>query len=71
MLRLLPMRLPSVGEKFPEIFEEIRKVNTLDNELYYKGIQQNIINILDQAECRTHHGSWKEYDKSYRCSTVI
>ena len=41
--------VPSIGEKFPEIFEEIRKVNTLDNELY-KGIQQNIINILDQAE---------------------
>lgn len=41
--------VPSIGEKFPEIFEEIRKVNTLDNEVYKK-IQQNIINVLDQAE---------------------
>ena len=41
--------VPSIGENFPEIFEEIRKVNTLDNEIY-KGIQQNIIDVLDKAE---------------------
>ena len=41
--------VPSIGENFPEIFEEIRKVNTLDNEVY-KEIQQNMIDVLDQAE---------------------
>ena len=41
--------VPSIGENFPEIFEEIRKVNTLDNEVY-KEIQQNMIDVLDQSE---------------------
>ncbi len=41
--------LPSIGSRFPEIFEEILKVNTLDNDLYEK-IQQKLINVLDQAE---------------------
>ncbi|MCM1273412.1 MAG: aminopeptidase [Bacteroides sp.] len=41
--------IPEIGEKFEEIFEEIVKVNTLDNELYKK-IQQSIIDELDRAE---------------------
>ena len=46
--KYIPQPVPELTGK-SDIFEEIRKVNTLDNELY-KGIQQNIINILDQAE---------------------
>lgn len=42
--------IPEIGEKFPEIFEEIRKVNTLDNDIY-RQIQQRMIDVLDQAEC--------------------
>ena len=40
-LTIIAYQVPSIGENFPEIFEEIRKVNTLDNEVY-KEIQQNI-----------------------------
>ena len=40
--------LPSIGEKFEEIFEEVRKVNTLDKEKY-KEIQQNMIQVLDRS----------------------
>jgi leucyl aminopeptidase (aminopeptidase T) len=40
--------LPSIGERFNEIFAETVKVNTLDNELY-KEIQQTIINALDEG----------------------
>ncbi len=41
--------IPEIGDNFEEIFDEIVKVNTLDNELY-KGIQQSIIDELDKAE---------------------
>lgn len=41
--------IPEIGENFEEIFAEVVKVNTLDNELY-KNIQQNIIDELDMAE---------------------
>lgn len=41
--------IPEIGDNFEEIFDEIVKVNTLDNELY-KGIQQSIIECLDEAE---------------------
>lgn len=40
--------LPEIGDKFPEIFRETVKVNTLSQETYRK-IQQNIINVLDQG----------------------
>lgn len=40
--------LPSIGEQFEEIFEEVRKVNNLDKEKY-KEIQQNMIQVLDRA----------------------
>lgn len=42
--------VPSIGEHFEEIFEAVRKVNTLDKEKY-KTIQQNMIQVLDRAEC--------------------
>lgn len=40
--------LPSIGERFHEIFAETVKVNTLDNEMY-KEIQQKLIDALDQG----------------------
>lgn len=41
--------IPEIGENFEEIFAEVVKVNTLDNELY-KNIQEHIINELNKAE---------------------
>lgn len=41
--------VPEIGERFPEIFAETVKINTLDYELY-KEIQQKIIDALDPAE---------------------
>lgn len=41
--------LPSIGEKFPEIFEETLRLNRLDNEVY-RNVQQCIIDALDRAE---------------------
>lgn len=40
--------IPEIGDNFEEIFDEIVRVNTLDNELY-KNIQQCIIDELDKA----------------------
>ena len=40
--------LPEIGENFAEIFDEIVKVNTLSSDLY-RGLQQIIIDELDQA----------------------
>lgn len=41
--------LPSIGEQYEEIFNEVIRINTLDSELYGR-IQQNIIDVLDQGE---------------------
>lgn len=41
--------VPEIGESFPEIFEEIVKINTLDYKLY-QDIQQTIIETLDTCE---------------------
>ncbi len=40
---------PEIGEPYEEIFREIIRINTLDYEVY-KGIQQAIIDVLDQAD---------------------
>lgn len=40
--------LPSIGERFEEIFEETLRLNQLDNEVYRK-VQQCMIDALDQA----------------------
>ena len=40
--------LPEIGDNFPEIFDAIVKINTLDNE-EYKKVQQYIIDELDKA----------------------
>ncbi|MCI9304851.1 MAG: aminopeptidase [Lachnospiraceae bacterium] len=41
--------IPEIGEKFPEIFAETVKLNTLDYHLYQK-LQQKLIDALDQGE---------------------
>ena len=41
--------IPEIGDKFPEIFSETVRINTLDYTLY-QTIQQNIIDILDQGQ---------------------
>lgn len=44
--------VPSIGERFEEIFRETVKINTLDY-MRYRDMQQKIINVLDTAE-RVH-----------------
>ncbi len=46
---IIAFPLPAIGERYEEIFDEIVKINTLDYKLY-QGIQQTIINALDQAD---------------------
>ena len=41
--------VPAIGGKFPEIFREIVKINTLDYKKY-QTIQQTIIDTLDTCE---------------------
>ena len=41
--------VPEIGPKFPEIFHEIVKINTLDYKLYER-IQQTIIETLDTCQ---------------------
>ena len=41
--------VPSIGEKYEEIFAETVHINTLDYMLY-RNMQQKIIDVLDQAE---------------------
>lgn len=40
--------VPEIGSKYPEIFHEIIRINTLDANLYEK-IQQTLIDALDQG----------------------
>ncbi len=46
---IIAFPVPTIGERFEEIFEETIKINTLDYEKY-KGLQQIIIDALDEAE---------------------
>ena len=46
---IMALPVPAIGEPYDEIFEEIVKINTLDYKLY-EGIQQTLINALDQGE---------------------
>lgn len=41
--------VPEIGEKYPEIFDEVIRINTLDAKLYEK-VQQTFIDALDQGE---------------------
>ena len=40
--------VPSIGDRYPEIFEEIHQVNHMDNDLCQQ-IQQRMIDVLDTA----------------------
>lgn len=46
---------PAIGTNFSEIFDEVIRINTLDYKLY-QGIQQTLIDTLDQAEYVTIKG---------------
>ena len=41
--------MPEIGEEYPEIFDEVIKINTLDAKLYEE-VQQTMIDALDQGE---------------------
>ena len=41
--------VPEIGEEYPEIFDEVIKINTLDAKLYEE-VQQTMIDALDQGE---------------------
>ena len=45
---IIAFPVPEIGPKFPEIFNEVVKINTLDYKLY-QNIQQKIIDALDEA----------------------
>ncbi len=45
---IIAFPLPQIGEAFPEIFDEVLKINTLDED-QYRTIQQRIIDALDRA----------------------
>ena len=46
---IIAFPMPSIGEKFEEIFEETIKINTLDYKLYEE-MQQKIIDVLDKSK---------------------
>lgn len=46
---IIAFPVPKIGERFPEIFREIIRINTLDPGLYRK-LQQNLIDVLDHAQ---------------------
>ena len=41
--------VPEIGENYPEIFNEVIRINTLDAGLYTK-VQQNLIDALDRGD---------------------
>lgn len=41
--------VPEIGEQYPEIFNEIIRINTLDAKVYEK-VQQKLIDALDQGD---------------------
>lgn len=45
---IIAFPVPDIGERYEEIFDDIVRINTLDYKLY-QGIQQKIINALDQG----------------------
>ena len=46
---IIAFPVPAIGEKFPEIFSETVRINTLDYTLY-RDLQQILIDALNQAE---------------------
>ncbi len=53
---IIAFPVPAIGKDFAEIFHETIRINTLDYE-EYKKIQQNLIDVLDQAEYVTVTGN--------------
>ncbi|KAI4442707.1 hypothetical protein C824_005223 [Schaedlerella arabinosiphila] len=45
---IIAFPVPEIGEQFPEIFEEVIRINTLDAKLY-ETVQQKMIDALDQG----------------------
>jgi leucyl aminopeptidase (aminopeptidase T) len=52
---IISFPVPEIGDNFREIFDETVKINTLDYKLY-QGIQQKIIDALDEAQYVTVKG---------------
>ncbi len=46
---IIAFPLPSIGEKFEEIFNETIHLNTLNND-FYKKMQQSLIDVLDTGD---------------------
>lgn len=46
---IIAFPVPEIGEAFPQIFDEVVKINTLDYQLYQR-MQQVIIDTLDQGK---------------------
>jgi len=46
---IIAFPIPEIGDNYTEIFEEVTKINTLDQRMY-GGIQQKLIQTLDKAE---------------------
>ncbi|MCM1046670.1 MAG: aminopeptidase [Candidatus Gastranaerophilales bacterium] len=46
---IIAFPIPEIGERFPEIFSDIIRINTLDSRLYQR-IQQSLIDVLDTGE---------------------
>lgn len=53
---IIAFPVPAIGKDFAEIFHETIRINTLNYE-EYKKIQQNLIDVLDQAEYVTVTGN--------------
>ena len=53
---IIAFPVPAIGKDFAEIFHETIRINTLDYE-EYKTIQQNLVDVLDQAEYVTVTGA--------------
>ena len=45
---IIAFPVPEIGDDFPEIFDEVIRINTLDVELY-RDVQQKLIDVLDAA----------------------
>ncbi len=46
---IIAFPVPEIGERYPEIFDEVIRINTLDAKLYEK-VQQKLIDALDQGQ---------------------
>ena len=53
---IIAFPVPAIGRDFAKIFHETIRINTLDYE-EYKKIQQNLVDVLDQAEYVTVTGN--------------